>query len=258
MRAQRPSSCSRRGLFAGIKDSSGIWDDFLLLKAAREKQKFALLIGNDAIYTQAREAGADGVVSGCACAVPELLLAIDHAIRAGNGDAAARLDARLKEFIAWIERFPAPVGVREAVALRGIKTGPHAIPLGPEGQARCAGVPRVVPRVAARCDTRSAGMLRRSVLRGGVLALAGRLEAQLYVPGPQVTTFLSDVDDSDQPYGLYLPRKLDGAKKYPLVISLHGADSNHRLNLRRVFGRGIRPGQSESEASREFPRAARG
>ncbi len=96
-------------------------------------------------------------------------------------------------------------------------------------------------------------MLRRSVLHGGLLALAGRLEAQLYVPGPQVTTFLSDVDDSDQPYGLYLPRKLDGAKKYPLVISLHGADSNHRLNLRRVFGRDVRPGQSEGEASRTFP-----
>ncbi len=124
------------GLFAGIKDSGGLWDEFLLLKAAREKQRFALLIGNDAIYTEAREAGADGVVSGCACALPELLLAIDHSIRAGNADAAARLDARLKEFIARIEQFPAPVGVREAVALRGIKTGPHAIPLGPEGQAR--------------------------------------------------------------------------------------------------------------------------
>jgi 4-hydroxy-tetrahydrodipicolinate synthase len=126
------------GLFAGIKDSSGTWDDFLFLKAAREKQAFALLIGNDAIYTRAREAGADGVVSGCGCAVPELMLAIDRAVQAGNAEAAERLDARLKEFIAWIERFPSPLGVREAVRLRGIKTGPHATPLGPNGRAKLA------------------------------------------------------------------------------------------------------------------------
>jgi len=124
------------GRFAGIKDSSGRWDDFVQLKAAREKHHFYLLVGNDAIYARAREAGADGVISGCACAVPELLVAMDRAIRQGNAGAAARLDARLQEFIEWIQRFPAPVGVREAVALRGIKTGPHAVPLGEEAQAR--------------------------------------------------------------------------------------------------------------------------
>ncbi len=126
------------GLFAGIKDSSGIWDDFLFLKTAREKQRFALLVGNDRIYARAREAGADGVISGCACAVPELLLAIDRAIQAGTAEAVARLDARLKEFISWIERFPAPLGVREAVRLRGITTGPDAAPLGSNARARLA------------------------------------------------------------------------------------------------------------------------
>jgi len=30
--------------------------------------------------------------------------------------------------------------------------------------------------------------------------------AQRLVPGPQVLTFFSDVDDSEQPYGLYLPK----------------------------------------------------
>jgi hypothetical protein len=37
------------------------------------------------------------------------------------------------------------------------------------------------------------------------------LAAQLYQPGPQVLTFLSDADDSDQPYALYLPRNFDPA-----------------------------------------------
>ena len=77
--------------------------------------------------------------------------------------------------------------------------------------------------------------------------------AQIFTPGPQVLSFLSDVDDSDQPYGLYLPRNLDPSKTYPLVISLHGANSNHRINLRRVFGRGNRPGESDAEATRYFP-----
>ncbi|HET8550352.1 MAG TPA: hypothetical protein VFL57_20215 [Bryobacteraceae bacterium] len=76
---------------------------------------------------------------------------------------------------------------------------------------------------------------------------------QLYNPGPQVLTFFSDVDDSDQPYAIYLPKNLDRSKRYPLVISLHGAWSNHRLNLRRVFGRGNLPGESDPEASRYFP-----
>ena len=73
------------------------------------------------------------------------------------------------------------------------------------------------------------------------------------VPGPQVLTFLSDVDDTDQPYGLYLPKQYDPQKKYPLVISLHGAYSNHRLNLRRVFGNGNRLGETDAEASRHWP-----
>lgn len=77
--------------------------------------------------------------------------------------------------------------------------------------------------------------------------------AQVYSPGPQVLTFLSDVDDTDQPYALFLPRNFDPRKKYPVVISLHGAYSNHRLNLRRVFGRGNRIGETDAEATRYWP-----
>ncbi|MGH9672713.1 MAG: alpha/beta hydrolase-fold protein, partial [Bryobacteraceae bacterium] len=85
------------------------------------------------------------------------------------------------------------------------------------------------------------------------LMLCGAVAAQVYTAGPQVVTFYSTIDDSDQPYGLYVPAHFDTARKYPLVISLHGAGSNHRLNLRRVFGKGNRPGEPDAEASRTFP-----
>jgi 4-hydroxy-tetrahydrodipicolinate synthase len=119
------------GLFAGIKDSSGNYDYFVRLKALRETKPFTLLIGNDVIFAKARAEGADGVVSGCASAVPELLLGLDHAIAASDAARIELLSARLDEFIAWLNRFPTPVGVRAAAGFRGVKTGGHAVPLPP-------------------------------------------------------------------------------------------------------------------------------
>jgi acetyl esterase/lipase len=87
-----------------------------------------------------------------------------------------------------------------------------------------------------------------------LLLAAGRpAVGQTLPPGPQVLTYFSDVDDSDQPYALYLPRNFKADTKYPLVVSLHGAGSNHRLNLRRVFGKSNKPGETDVEATRYFP-----
>ena len=77
--------------------------------------------------------------------------------------------------------------------------------------------------------------------------------AQRLATGPQVLTFYSAVDDTEQPYGLYLPPNFDEQKQYPLVIMLHGAGSNHRLALRRVFGKSNAPDETDVEASRYFP-----
>lgn len=95
----------------------------------------------------------------------------------------------------------------------------------------------------------------RFCLVAAALALATpRLApAQLLDAGPQVLTLYSDVDDTEQPYALYLPPRFDAAKRYPMVISLHGAGSNHRLNLRRVFGKSNADGENDVEASRYFP-----
>src|ERR671912_790804 len=88
------------------------------------------------------------------------------------------------------------------------------------------------------------------------LFVAGIVHAQKLPAGPQVLTFFSDTDDTEQPYGLYLPKNFDENKKYPLVIMLHGAGSNHRLSLRRVFGKSNAEGETDVEATRYFPESA--
>ena len=122
------------GQFAGIKDSSGSMEYFRGLNAARAQTPFTLLVGNDAIFSEARRAGADGVVSGVSCAVPELLLGLDRAVCAGEDAKATQLDARLQEFIGWIDRLPVPIGIKVATELRGLKVGPPAVPLSPGSQ----------------------------------------------------------------------------------------------------------------------------
>ena len=122
------------GRFAGIKDSSGSVDAFLRLKALRSHHPFTLLVGDDKIFTEARSQGADGVISGVAGVLPELLIAIDRAICSGSTARAQLLDRRLREFIAWIDRFPAPVGIKLALAGRGLPAGAETVPLGPSAR----------------------------------------------------------------------------------------------------------------------------
>jgi hypothetical protein len=64
--------------------------------------------------------------------------------------------------------------------------------------------------------------------------------------GPRMATFRSEVDNSDQPYALYVPKSLDRRRQYPLVISLHEEGSDHQLNLRRLFGKGRLPREADT------------
>jgi len=78
------------------------------------------------------------------------------------------------------------------------------------------------------------------------------LSGQAYPPGPQVLTFWSTADNSDQPYGIDTSDHFDLSKKYSLLIMLRGAYSSERLELCRVFGQGNRA-QIGRPASRYFP-----
>jgi pimeloyl-ACP methyl ester carboxylesterase len=105
-----------------------------------------------------------------------------------------------------------------------------------------------------------------ALIAGALLYVTcGTSVAQKLKPGPQDLSFFSTVDETDQPYAVYIPNNFDESRKYPLMVFLHGAWSNHRLGLRRAFGQGnsqgvdfIKPGnvpmESDLEATRYFPK----
>jgi 4-hydroxy-tetrahydrodipicolinate synthase len=126
------------GRFAGIKDSSGQADYLQQLLPVRTRFPVTLLVGDDNLFVASRQSGVDGVVSGVACAVPELMLALDRAIQASDAARIERLQARLQEFLQWVRQFPAPVAIKLATAARGLKVGPLAVPLSPAGVRRSA------------------------------------------------------------------------------------------------------------------------
>jgi dihydrodipicolinate synthase/N-acetylneuraminate lyase len=61
---------------------------------------------------------------------------LEKAIRVGDAALADRLHTRVGEFLDWTERLPSPVGIKEAVRQRKIKTGASASPLGEEAGRR--------------------------------------------------------------------------------------------------------------------------
>jgi dihydrodipicolinate synthase/N-acetylneuraminate lyase len=126
------------GMFLGLKDSSGRLDEFRRMMAVKRQAPFTLLIGDDTIFTQTRSEGSDGGISGVAGAFPELMLGLEKAIHGGAVQKRDRLEARLHELLAWLARFPFPTGVKEAVASRGLKIGPAAIPASPDGERQLA------------------------------------------------------------------------------------------------------------------------
>lgn len=93
----------------------------------------------------------------------------------------------------------------------------------------------------------------------GASALKSQTPPKPVRTGAQLARFHSDVDDSDQPYALYVPKSLAevspaSGKKYPLVVFLHAEDSNHRLGLRMLFGPAPRlGGEGDTEDMRYFP-----
>jgi len=112
----------------GMKDSSGERSSLAPLAQARSRRGFSLFVGDDSLLLDALQAGWDGVVSGIACFVPELITAVYRSHRAGNAGQATAYQAALDDLIEEVVRLPIPWGVRVGLGARGIPNGPMHVP----------------------------------------------------------------------------------------------------------------------------------
>jgi 4-hydroxy-tetrahydrodipicolinate synthase len=125
----------RQGGLVGIKDSSGSLDTVRLLS-----QKLPVanrVIGSDnALYAAVVEGLCDGVVSGVACVLPELMLALYSRTQlAPTSEATLALRSALDEFIEWLGRFPVPWGLKIIAMERGLSPLDLPLPLSEERSA---------------------------------------------------------------------------------------------------------------------------
>jgi dihydrodipicolinate synthase/N-acetylneuraminate lyase len=123
-------------VYAGIKDSSGSREYFDRLLEAKHNCKCMVFVGNDVLYVHGHAMGADGGISGCAVAAPELMLPLRRAVLDGDHTRIAELSEHLATFIKWLDEFPVPMGIREALAERCLSVGPPAVPPSSEIEAK--------------------------------------------------------------------------------------------------------------------------
>jgi len=110
----------------GIKDSSGSLETVRRLTV--EAIPASRIIGNDGVLAEALTEGiCDGVISGVACVVPELILPLfaNPPVSAAFQQTAERL----QQFIAKINVLPSPWGLKAVAEARGISAATYALPL---------------------------------------------------------------------------------------------------------------------------------
>lgn len=113
----------------GIKDSSGSLD--ILRAITRENIPATRLIGNDSALCDALQEGlCDGVVSGVACALPELMRSLFLSDRKEPDFDQFR--RQLELFIHKIGPLPTPWGLKVASAIRGFTKESYPFPLSPQ------------------------------------------------------------------------------------------------------------------------------
>lgn len=118
----------------GIKDSSGSLDTVRLLK--QELPEACRIIGNDnALIPALKEHLADGVISGVACVLPELMQQI---FEAGIFAANTGLETKLQDFIEQLNIMPTPWGLKVMAEARGITKASFPFPLSASRVAQSA------------------------------------------------------------------------------------------------------------------------
>jgi 4-hydroxy-tetrahydrodipicolinate synthase len=114
------------GRFAGLVHASGDAAGFAMLGGRPG------ILGDDAVLART---DTEDVISGAACAAPEVVVGLQRAIRAGDVEMAECWRGRLIELLEWSARFPQPTAWKAATELRGLKTGSIAAALSPRKQS---------------------------------------------------------------------------------------------------------------------------
>ena len=103
----------------GIKDSSGSLE--ILRDLTEHDVDACRIVGNDNALAPAMQEGfCDGVVSGVACAMPEVILALYGELERTESAEFATASRLLNEFIEQLDAFPTPWGLKWMVEARGI------------------------------------------------------------------------------------------------------------------------------------------
>jgi 4-hydroxy-tetrahydrodipicolinate synthase len=121
----------------GIKDSSGSLD--IVRAITKAGLPSARLIGNDAALAAALDENVcDGVISGVACTLPELMTAMF----VSHGDPAlfANSHKLLDEFIEQLGVLPTPWGLKVTSAARGYTRDTYPLPLSGQRRKEIAGL----------------------------------------------------------------------------------------------------------------------
>ena len=116
----------------GIKDSSGSLDIVRAMTSAGLPN--ARLIGNDSALAPALTEGVcDGVISGVACSLPELMSSLFAT--GGQGTSFEQKSALLNEFIDHLGALPTPWGLKVTSAARKFTSESYPFPLSAEREA---------------------------------------------------------------------------------------------------------------------------
>lgn len=112
----------------GIKDSSGSLD--ILRHLTNEDPAAVRMVGNDSALAPALRKGlCDGVVSGVACVLPELILSLYDGGNDPSSEAFQKQASLLSEFIQQLDAFPTPWGLKWIAEARGLLTASFAQPV---------------------------------------------------------------------------------------------------------------------------------
>lgn len=112
----------------GIKDSSGSLET--LRDLTNRNPEACRIIGNDSAFADAlRESVCDGVISGVAGVLPELILALYGLKEQTNSTDFQAKESELNEFIEMINALPTPWGLKVIAECRGLTTARFSQPL---------------------------------------------------------------------------------------------------------------------------------